>query len=197
SIYSSTSTWIVPAAGGHARRLTPWGNGKSIEPSSFSPDGGTLALTREAGKRGPEAVLLDLNDGGISAIDRDAEDPVFSPDGSRIALASYRDGVVAGKGKNRTEVNDLYTVDPDGGNPQRLTNTRHRQEKGPSWDPSGTRIAFMQTPAHLNIFALTSAIAEVNFNGSCSHLVIPPGGALRGAPEWQPGPGRSAAPLTC
>lgn len=197
SIYLSTSTWIVPVAGGHARRLTPWGNGKFIEPSSFSPNGGSLALTRETEKRGAEAVLLDLNSGGISVIDREAEDPVFSPEGSRIALASYRDGIVAGKGKKRTEVNELYTVDPDGGNPQRLTNTPHRQEKVPSWDPSGVRIAFMQTPARINIFNLTSAIAEVNTDGSCPRFVVPPGGPLRSGPEWQPGPGRGAGPIAC
>lgn len=197
SVFLSTSTWIVPAAGGDARRLTRWRNNQFIKPSSFSPDGGSLALTRESGKPGPEAVLLDLSGGGMSVVDREAEDPVFSPDGSRIALASFRDGVFAGKGQNRTEVSDLYTVDPDGGNPRRLTDTPHRQEKSPSWDPSGTRIGFMQTPAHLSLFALTSAIAEVNSDGTCPQLVVPSGGAVRSVPEWQPGPGRSAPPLSC
>lgn len=212
STYSSTTTWIVTAAGGHARRLTPWGNGKSIEPSSFSPDGSSLGLTRENGNRGPEAVLLDLSGGGITVIDREAEGPAFSPDGSRIALASFRDGIVVGKGENRMAVNELYAVDADGGHPQRLTFTPHRQEKAPSWDPSGARIAFIQTTARF-IESFSSVIGEVNADGSCPTLVAgklkarnKPGsllegalasGPLLGAPAWQPGSDRGAGPLAC
>src|SRR3990172_9209589 len=42
---------------------------------------------------------------------------------------------------------DIYSVLPDGSQLRRLTATPDRNEFGPAWDPSGTRIAFWRTPA--------------------------------------------------
>jgi Tol biopolymer transport system component len=58
------------------------------------------------------------------------EDPAWSPDGSRIAFTSYRDG----KG-------DIYIMDPDGSNVLRLTYNPAR-DSDPAWSPDGSRIAF-------------------------------------------------------
>ena len=65
-----------------------------------------------------------------SAID---EHPAWSPDGTRIAFQSYRDGNY-----------EIYVMDDDGGNQTRLTNNGARDER-PSWSPDGTRIAFEST----------------------------------------------------
>ena len=62
-----------------------------------------------------------------SAID---EHPAWSPDGTRIAFQSYRDGNY-----------EIYVMDDDGGNQTRLTNNSARDER-PAWSPDGTRIAF-------------------------------------------------------
>ena len=56
--------------------------------------------------------------------------PRVSPDGSRIAFFSNRDG--------NTEV---YTMNIDGGDHRRLTNNAARDE-GPVWSPDGAKLAF-------------------------------------------------------
>lgn len=58
--------------------------------------------------------------------------PGWSPDKEKIVFVSDRDGQV-----------DLYTMDADGGNPLRLTNTPAR-EIAPKFSPDGTRIAYAE-----------------------------------------------------
>src|SRR6185503_11796449 len=56
--------------------------------------------------------------------------PVFSPDGTRIAFMSYRDGQ-----------GEIYVMNVDGSNLHRLTN-HPANDITPTWSPSGTQIAF-------------------------------------------------------
>ena len=64
--------------------------------------------------------------------------PSWSPDGKRIAFVSNRDGHVNIRGGSTYEI---YVMDADGGNEQKLTN--HRTWDGsPSWSPDGKQIAF-------------------------------------------------------
>ena len=59
-------------------------------------------------------------------------DPSWSPDGSRIAFVSYRDG-------NRPEI---YVMNRDGSGQIRLTDNP-AIDHSPSWSPDGSRIAFV------------------------------------------------------
>jgi Tol biopolymer transport system component len=60
-------------------------------------------------------------------------DPAWSPDGSRIAFTSERDG-------NR----EIYVMNANGTNPVRLTNALASDYR-PAWSPDGARIAFVST----------------------------------------------------
>ena len=57
-------------------------------------------------------------------------EPVWSPDGSRVAFWSNRDG-----GKK------IYVMDADGSNVKRLTNNQ-ADDVNPGWSPDGRRILF-------------------------------------------------------
>ena len=56
--------------------------------------------------------------------------PVVSPDGKRIAFASYRD-----------DNYEIYVMDADGKNPKNLT-LHLDDDTCPTWSPDGTKIAF-------------------------------------------------------
>ena len=64
--------------------------------------------------------------------------PSWSPDGKRIAFSSRRDGHFIGEFGLSYEI---YVMDADGGNEQRLTENR-KTDSSPSWSPDGKWIAF-------------------------------------------------------
>lgn len=192
--YSLNSIWLVNIDDGKSRRLTPWRKNVSQEPSSFSPDGSVLAATRTIDGKRPEAIAVDVDDGKSSVlIPGSASDPVFSPDGARIAF--FR-GPARKFGKNQ----DLYTARPGGGGLVRLTKTPKLNEAMASWDPSGQRLAYgangvISAPEEL--FSVSGGIWMINADGTCATDLLEYDGAILAAPAWQPGPGREAGPISC
>jgi TolB protein len=95
--------------------------------------------------------------------------PAWSPDGRRIAFMSSRDGD-----------DEIYTMNADGTDPRRLTNSAGR-DSGPTWSPDGGSIAF----ASSRDGASDLYIMEVD-GGKVRRLTDTPvpGGSIR--PLWSP-----------
>ena len=81
----------------------------------FSPDGSKLAFERDG------AIYVVPTAGGTPALlTDDGFSPAWSPDGTKIAFASLRDGN-----------SEIYTMNADGSSQTRITN-----DPGAQWDPS-------------------------------------------------------------
>ena len=113
---------------------------------AWSPDGSKIAFIRGQDMTAEGAAYLAPCGSQIYVVDvftrKDTNltlgaggtDPSWSPDGTRIAFSSYRDGSY-----------EIYTMDPNGNDVQRLTYTAWAEAE-PAWSPDGKKIAYA---AHL------------------------------------------------
>lgn len=201
TVYESASVWLADLMAGGARRITPWRNRLVQIPSSFSPDGATLAITRSVGEKAPEAIGLSFDGSASSLLARNAVEPVYSPDGSRMAfLRGPRRTIKQSKGTVTATFTDLYVVNTNGGGLQRLTRTAGAVELAHQWDPSGQRLAYtdigpLESPE--SFLGLGDSLMEINADRTCRVEVLSfPRAVLFGA-AWQPGPGREAGRISC
>lgn len=197
-LFVGASTWLTDIGGGTARQITPWKNGLANTPSSFSPDGLTLALTRAAGRGGSEAVGLRLDSGAETVLARNAAEAVYSPDGSRIAL--LRTPAPQHASGARSTGSELVVIQADGSGEVRLMAASQGTAVSPRWDPSGQRIAFVKLKRNETLEALLTegdSIFEVNADGTCPTRAFAAPHVLYASAVWQPGPGREASPLSC
>jgi TolB protein len=93
--------------------------------------------------------------------------PAWSPDGSRIAFASNRDGDL-----------EVFVMNADGSQPINLTNSPN-DDRDPSWSPDGTKIAFHSFRDG------NSEIYVMNANGS-NQTNLSQNPASDDQPEWSP-----------
>lgn len=199
--YESAAIMLVDLVSNSKRRLTPWRDGLHAAPSSFSPDGTRLAASRRVEGSATEAVELQLDSGEVRVLAHHAQDPVYSPDGSQLAL--LREGKRTSldpDGEVTARFSDLFTMRSDGSEQRRLTNTPRAAEFAPRWDPSGERLAFTRLPDFLTetgLFGFGDVIVEVNADGSCPTNVLSAPRALYFGATWQPGPGREAGRIAC
>lgn len=134
---------VMRPDGSDFRRLTSFPTvGLVWEPHSFnlpddhadlSPDGRKIAFARRDGFQEWELYLMDVNGSNqtrlTSSPGLDIE-PVFSPDGTRLAFASARFGQL-----------DIFVMTLANGGVTRLT-AHGLDEVEPAWSPDGTKIAF-------------------------------------------------------
>ena len=194
------SIWLADLTGGTPRRLTPARRGVYLFPGSFSPDGSTLLATRYAGRHPEEIVALRLDTGEVETVLRHAGTPVYSPDGTRLALLRWRP--LKRRDGTRTETSDLFTIGADGTGLRRLTNTRYQDESFPSWDPSGERLAFVRylpelVESELLETGIGASVMQINADGTCPREILKPSVVAIYGAAWQPGPGREARRIAC
>ena len=137
--------YVMDADGDNPQNLT--NNHHDDWHPSWSPDGKWIAFVSHRDRKVKnfrptyEIYVMD-DDGGnpqnLTNNHHDDEDPSWSPDGKRIVFSSERDGHFRGEAGITSEI---YVMDDDGGNQQRLTENR-QNDWYPSWSPNGKRIAF-------------------------------------------------------
>jgi Tol biopolymer transport system component len=203
--HSSTTTWLVDLKGGKPRRLTRWRDGLSNTPSSFTPDGLALLLTKsDDNLKGSVIMLTSLTGGGSRKLIEMATEPVLSPDGSQIAFAGYLHPDLVEADEEDYLSPDLYVAHVDGTGARRLTHTDDVIESSPSWDPSGQRIAYVQfradtsfIPALGLLFPFGNALMQMNADGSCRTKIVSNRRVAFYGVAWQPGAGREAGGIPC
>jgi dipeptidyl aminopeptidase/acylaminoacyl peptidase len=139
--------WLVPAAGGEARRLTSgeWslaaGLAGGVPEPSWSPDGSSIIFAHQA-HPGPRYLsevgvrILDVASGSIRAFNeqtRRMSGPRFSPDGASVAYSFPRDG------DNRF-VSEIFVAPVAGGVGRSLTRALDRNLTSFRWMPDGRSV---------------------------------------------------------
>lgn len=200
--FESTSVWIVNLQSGVRRQLTRWRNNLWQYPASFSPDGSTLLLERMDFQRSVEDEIVALRfDGRTSGLLVGAgEDPLYSPDGKKIVFVGWRERRVWSPKRSKwvyRPTSDLFTVDADGSNRRRLTDTPALTEMLGDWDPSGERIVYTQFRGAPFQRGSTGTVMEMNADGTCARPILSKPGVTYFSPVWQPGPGRDAGRIRC
>ncbi len=133
--------YVMNADGSDAAKLPGTVNG-DVYPA-WSPDGGKIAFSSNRGTGTLVLFMMNVDGTGLVRLTdhRCGDDimPAWSPDGTRIAFVSDRSD------QNSCGGWDIYVMNADGSNVQRLT-TYQGQGNGaisPTWSPDGAKIAFM------------------------------------------------------
>ncbi len=136
------------------------------ESPDWSPESDRIVY-RGCDERGDNCGLyiMDENGANPTRLTTDPSDnaPAWSPDGSRVAFMSARDGNW-----------EIYVVDLANPEPRRLT-TNQANDGLPAWSPDGQRIAFLSDRDGI------WAIYLMNPDGSDQHQLVPTGGTYK---DW-------------
>jgi Tol biopolymer transport system component len=136
--------WIARVDGTQRRRLVPFervnrdfeehGLNLPDDHASFSPDSRKVVFTSNRADRDNwDIYVMNVNGTGIARLTSSAgldTEPVFSPDGSRIAFATERFGKL-----------EIAVMNTNGTNVRRVT-VNSVEDIEPAWRPDGQEIAF-------------------------------------------------------
>lgn len=143
---------------------------------TWSPLGNWIAYYLASGDFGLYLIRPDGSD-NHQILAGDAEYPTWSPDGRRLAFMSL--GFPAG---SSSAAYDLYVVDIDGGNLQRLTNVTG-EDGWPAWSHDGRRIAYQRMVSEEG----KSEIHVMGADGQGDQLITDPTDNLEEYnPSWSP-----------
>jgi Tol biopolymer transport system component len=145
---------LVACALAGATLLAAVGRDVPAAHASFPGPNGKIAFAGGPGSGWGEIFTMNADGTGLVNLTRSGSvnelAPDWSPDGSRIAFVSNRDGN-----------NEIYVMDADGSDARRLT-TNAAWDNHPSWSPDGTQIAFAsERTGNREIFVMSAAGSSV------------------------------------
>src|SRR5262249_14881535 len=149
----SRNIWSVRPDGTGLRALTRYTSAGRVfaQNASWSPDSTQLVFDTDGALDGSDAILFSTNNiwrvnaDGTGAmpltqyVGKEAQEPAWSPDGTRIAF----DSTGAGDGLN------IWVINPDGSGATELTNISPNSPRAfvgfeqPVWSGVGSRLAFL------------------------------------------------------
>src|SRR6266516_2940592 len=118
---------------------------------------------------GWDIYVLKANGTGLTQLTTDPAydaSPTWSPDGSKIAFMSLRDGN-----------GEIYVMNADGSSQERLTSDT-AWDQSPAWSPDGSKIAFVSNRDGI------TAIYVMNPDGTGPVRLTDPGDGV--TPDWSP-----------
>jgi Tol biopolymer transport system component len=145
-------------------------------------------------------VAIDLRSGATSPLAREAQSPVFSPDGSEVVFTRWRNWRRGAADDGKPPIYELRVATVGDYPRSRLVLRRKGILVWPSWDPSGNRLTFTQSHVYENGYESPEAgdkLMSINVDGTClTQVLTSPDLTIEGA-AWRPGPGREAGPISC